>query len=242
MNLNSIYSYSPIFFQNIMISIYGYFWKQRRYGGVFKQKIEHFKQHELFSEKDWENYQEVELRKILFQAFTQVPYYFDKYTKAGLKLSDIKNFKLINLKHLPILEKDELRAFGKTSLLANNKEKGTFLASSGSTGTPIEIYFSKKDHQTWSALYETRVRNWANLNYKQSRSMIGGRRILTTSKLKAPFYRFNFIEKQAYFSAYHISLKTTPIYVNELFKVKSDYLVGYAMSIYLLCINIIKLG
>jgi hypothetical protein len=39
---------------------------------------------------------------------------------------------------------DELRQFGRTSLLSLKKENGTFLSSSGSTGTPVCIYFSKK--------------------------------------------------------------------------------------------------
>ena len=236
--IDSIYRISPVILQNLYISLYGAYWKNRRYGGCFHQKIEEYKLHETYTEKEWKNYQENKLRNLLCYVFENVPFYQQKYADEGFKLNDFKNFKLADIKSIPILEKEDLRKYGKNLLLSKNKDKGKFYSSSGSTGTPIEIYFSKKMHQSWSALYEVRVRNWANLNFNTPRAMIGGRRVLQNSKLKAPYYRYNYFEKQAYFSAYHISKDTTIAYVLELEKVKSEYLVGYAMSIYLLAKNI----
>lgn len=236
--INSIYRLSPVILQNLYISMYGAYWKNRRYGGCFHQKVNEFKLHEEYSKKEWEKYQKNELRNLLSYAFKNVPFYQQKYSDGGFKLNDFENFKLTDLKFLPILEKEDLRKYGKTLLLSKNKGKGKFYSSSGSTGTPIEVYFSKKTHQSWSALYEARVRNWANINFNTPRAMIGGRRVLTNSKLKPPYFRYNYFEKQAYFSAYHISKCTVVDYVLELKKIKSEYLVGYAMSIYLLAKNI----
>ncbi|MDX1828171.1 MAG: hypothetical protein R3342_01375 [Lutibacter sp.] len=235
---DSIYKISPVILQNLYISLYGAYWKNRRYGGCFLQKIEEYKLHEAYSEKEWENYQEIELRNLLKYTFKNVPFYQQKYSDEGFKLNDFENFKLADLKSLPILEKEDLRKYGKNLLLSKSKDKGKFYSSSGSTGTPIEVYLSKKMHQSWSALYEVRVRNWANLNFNAPRAMIGGRRVLQNTKLNPPYFRYNYFEKQAYFSAYHISKDTTIDYVLELEKVKSEYLVGYAMSIYLLAKNI----
>tara|TARA_R110001583_G_scaffold145875_1_gene297879 strand:- start:1244 stop:2617 length:1374 start_codon:yes stop_codon:yes gene_type:complete len=239
--LAKIYSVSPVFIQNILLSIYGYYWRNRRFSGCFKNKLEIFKAHEKFSKNEWKKYQTLELRNLLIHAFTTVPYYTALYKKNGFELKDFEKFEIDDLKKLPYLEKDDLRKHGASELLSTKREKGQFYASSGSTGTPTAIYFSKKTHQTWSALYEARVRNWAGVHYKMPRAMIGGRRVLPNSKLKKPFYRYNKAESQAYFSAYHISETTTIDYVKGLFASKSDYLVGYAMSIYLLAKNILKL-
>ena len=227
-----IYAISPVWLQNILISAFGLMWKKQRYGGVFKKKCKTFKEHEKFSKKEWETYKTKELQKILLHCFDNVPYYKKKYTDVGFTRKDFENFTLQDLKKLPILEKNDLRKYGTTTLLAKNKEKGKFLASSGSTGTPIKIYFSKKFHQTWSALYEVRVRNWANVDYTMRRGMIGGRRILPKANAKPPYYRYNYFEKQTYFSAYHLSFETVDNYVKGLIKNKVEYLVGYAMSIY----------
>ena len=79
---------------------------------------------------------------------------------------------------LPILTKENLRIFGKSTLLAAEREKnGTFIASSGSTGTPTQLLFSHAMHQRWMALFESRVRNWAGVSSFIPRGMIGGRRV-----------------------------------------------------------------
>jgi len=236
--INILYTKSPVFLQNLFISIYGYYWKNRRYGGNFTQKLLEFKSRENFSKEQWENFQTLELRKLLLHAFTTVPFYKKKYTEYGFKTKDFESFNIEDLHKLPYLEKEDLRKYGTTLVLSTKRKKGKFYSSSGSTGTPTQIYFSKEFHQTWSALYEVRVRNWAGVNYKMPRAMIGGRRIIPTSVLKPPFYRYNTAESQAYFSAYHLSDKTTKNYVASLLKLKATYLVGYAMSIYLLAKNI----
>jgi len=239
---DKIYAKSPVALQNVIISTYGYYWKNRRLGKEFKQQLEEFKKREKFTKKEWEQYQTIELRKLLIHAFKTVPFYTDKYKKAGFALADFENFKLSDLSKLPYLEKEELRKFGKTTLLSSVRKKGKFYSSSGSTGTPISVYFSKKFHQIWNAAYEVRVRNWAGVNYKMARGMIGGRRILPDAQVKPPFYRYNAAEKQTYFSAYHLSEKTTPNYVEGLVKNKVEYMVGYAMSIYMLADFILKLN
>ena len=230
--ITKIYAILPVFIQNMLISIYGLYWKKQRLGTTFIKNIPIFKQHGNFTQKQWQDYQTKELRKLLSHAFTNVPYYKEKYRALGFTLKDFENFELNDLKRLPYLEKEDLRKYGTTTLLSNQKEKGKFIASSGSTGTPTKIYFNKTFHQIWSAIYEVRVRNWAGVHYKMARGMIGGRRVLPNANAKAPFYRYNYFEKQTYFSAYHLSKETVTNYVEGLQKNKIEYLVGYAMSIY----------
>jgi phenylacetate-CoA ligase len=203
--------------------------------------LKQFKSRESFTDIQWLEYQTVELRKLLIHAFKTVPFYNKKYKEAGFSLSDFEKFQLSDLSKLPYLEKEDLRKFGKTTLLSNKKKKGNFYSSSGSTGTPISTYFSKDVHQIWNAAYEVRVRNWAGVNYTMNRGMIGGRRVLPNAIGKAPYYRYNAAEKQTYFSAYHISGDTTPNYVEGLKRNKVEYLVGYAMSIYILADFILNL-
>src|SRR5207248_10622280 len=119
-----------------------------------------------------------------------------KYSQAGFSRADFENFNLEDLKKLPFLEKDELRQFGKNSLLsAKMDKKGEFFSSSGSTGTPTQVYFSPYTHQRWSAAFETRIRNWAGLYRFSYRGMIDGRRVVPQEDSPGPFYRYNIFEK-----------------------------------------------
>lgn len=238
----NIYHRSPLFLQNILISTYGYYWKNCRFGGVFNEELINFKERENYSYQQWLDYQTTQLRKLLIHAFTTVPFYYETYKKHGFSLSYFETFELHQLKQLPYLEKDTLRKLGTSDLLSTKKKRGKFYASSGSTGTPTQIYYSKELHQKWNAAYEARVRNWAGVDNTMARGMIGGRRILLEAKAVPPFYRHNYAEKQTYLSAYHISPKTVENYLQGIINNKVEYLVGYAMSNYFLADLIDKMG
>lgn len=241
--VEKLYQHLPVWLQNIAISVFGYAWQKRRFGGVFKEELKNFKQRESFTKQQWQEYQTQELRKVLVHAFETVPFYKEKYSKAGFTLKDFEKFELSDLSKLPFLEKDELREFGKTTLLSSQKATdGAYYSSSGSTGTPTSIYISKKMHQIWTAGYEIRVKNWAGVGKDFVRGMIGGRRIVSASDAKPPFYRYNFFEKMVYNSAYNISKENVPNYVEGMHKHKVEFMMGYAMSNFILARFINELG
>jgi len=107
---------------------------------------------------------------------------------------------------------------------------GIFLYSSGSTGTPTKNRYSRKMHQKYFGIFESRVNKWAGIDYKVPRGVIGGRRVVGEGVAKPPYYRYNFIEKQTYFSAYHISPETAANYVEGIIKHKVEYMTGYASA------------
>lgn len=227
-----IYKYMPVFIQNIGISLYGFKWKKRRFGGMFKSEYKEYVNREKYTPVEWNKYQEEQLRSILNHAVSTVPYYKREFKSFSEKVNYIK---LDELNQLPILEKNTLRVLGQTDLISSKLESnGEFYASSGSSGTPTKILFSSTMHQKWSAAFEARIRNWAGLSIKDARGMIGGRRIISEANASAPFYRYNFFEKQVYFSAYHISPISAKNYVDGMIKHNIKYMTGYAMSNYIL--------
>lgn len=233
--LDRLYNNSPVLVQNIMVSLYGLLWRLRRFGGHFNKELKKAKQREKFSEEQWINYQQEQLRKLLIHCYKNVPYYQNKFFEKGLYANFLKNITLQELKLLPVLTKEDLRIYGENQLISKKKNWfGQFYQSSGSTGTPVSILISPSMHQFWSALYEARVRSWAGINYLMSRGMIGGRRIVPSADDKGPFHRYNYFEKQIYFSSYHISPSTVYDYVNAINQSSISYMAGYAMSNYFL--------
>ncbi len=229
--IKRIYPHLPVFAQNWAISAYGYYWHQRRFGGIFQEELRKFKERENFTAQQWRDYQTVELRKLLVHAFETVPLYRERYSALGFTKSQFERFELEDLPKLPFLTKDDLRRYGTTTLLSAKREKGgQFLSSSGSTGTPTRILFSLPFHQRWSAAYEARVRHWAGVSRFHARGMIGGRRVLPTAEASPPFHRFNWVEKQVYFSAYHLAPLHVKHYLNAMYKHQLTYMTGYAMS------------
>ena len=240
--VDNLYKSLPVPTQNFIVSLYGWYWKKRRFGGDFKDEIVNFRSRNSWTEAQWREYQEEKLRGLLIHAFSHVQFYNEKYSQAGFQLNDFQNFKLDDLHRLPFLDKQELLKYGESTLLADNRNKGNFYSSSGSTGTPTKIYYSPRFHQVWSAAFEVRIREWAGVNRFSARGMIGGRRVVNEGDSKGPFYRYNSFEKQTYFSAYHIGPNTVKDYLEGMVKGKVEYMTGYAMSNYFLAQEIEKSG
>lgn len=233
--LQSIYGKMPVVLQNVTVSLYGYRWKRRRFGGVFESELKKSKEREKLSTHQWQSYQTDQLRRLLVHAFDTVPYYKDSFSAAGWNRSRLGAIQLDELSRVPLLHKQDLRKFGTTKLISARRERGgEFFASSGSTGTPTQILFSEAMHQRWSAGFEARVRHWAGVDRFTPRGMIGGRRVVPDGKASPPYYRYNAFEKQVYFSAYHISPQSAQDYVEGMKRFGTQYMTGYAMSNYFL--------
>jgi phenylacetate-CoA ligase len=232
---NKIYPHAPVSIQNMWVSLYGYRWKKRRFGGKFKSFYTDFKEREKYSNLLWQSFVNTELQRLITHAFHYVPFYRSMFHNLNLTEKSLKSISINDLVKFPFLEKEHLRKYGTSALLSRKLEScGEFYSSSGSTGTPTKILFSELMHQKWTAAYESRIRNWAGLTFKDGRGMIGGRRVVREYQGKGPFYRYNYFENQVYFSAYHINKNNAADYVAGINKHKPAYMTGYAMSNFIL--------
>ena len=237
-----LYGKLPVKVQNSLVSLYGAYWKRQRFGRVFRAELLNFRSRNEWTPKDWKSFQEASLRRLLIHASERVPFYREGFKKLGISRSDLDEWTIAKMKYLPVLEKDDLRKFGETSLMADGRRRGNFYSSSGSTGTPTKIFYSTRFHQIWSAAFEVRIREWAGVNCATPRGTIGGRRVVKAGDAKGPFYRYNTAEKQTYFSAYHIGPRTVEDYLRGMTKGKVEYMTGYAMANYFLAHEIEKAG
>lgn len=241
--LQKIYEKSPVWLQNILVSGYGFKWNKRRFGGQFQTFYTAAQKREEYTPLEWETYLQYQLTQLLLHAYEHVPLYRERFTHAGFTELTLRKLTIYDLNKLPILSKEDLRMYGKTKLLAKRREYGgAFFQSSGSTGTPVNILYSELMHQRFFAIAEARVKNWAGVHSHQPKGMIGGRRILPSANANPPYYRYNHFEKQVYFSAYHISPKTTSNYLEGMQKHQIDFMMGYATANYLLAKNILDLN
>jgi phenylacetate-CoA ligase len=64
--------------------------------------------------------------------------------------------------------------------------------------------------------------------------MLGGRMIVTSQASAGPYYRYNWAERQVYFSAYHIRPNTAKDYLEGFTRYRPRFMTGYAFSHFLL--------
>ena len=99
---------------------------------------------EMISRRALEELQLKRLKQTVRQAWTNVPFYRDSFSKLSIKPKDITSLKAMQI--LPLTTREDLRLNYPFGMLAVTKEQVVRLhTSSGTTGKPKAIFFSKKD-------------------------------------------------------------------------------------------------
>lgn len=106
---------------------------------------------ECMERKELEALQLARLKETVARVYERVPFYRRKFEAAGIKPEDIKG--LEDLKLLPFTNKDDLRDHYPFGMFAvPMKEIVRIHSSSGTTGIPTVVGYTRRDLDTWSTL------------------------------------------------------------------------------------------
>lgn len=106
---------------------------------------------ETMSRDEMEHLQLERLRKTIERVYTKVPFYKKKLEELGIEPKDIAS--LGDLAKLPFTIKDDLRDHYPFGLFTvSKKEMVRIHASSGTTGKPTVVGYTRNDLNTWSEL------------------------------------------------------------------------------------------
>ena len=97
------------------------------------------------------------LRWSVRHAYENVPLYRDKCERAGVHPHDLR--RLADIERFPFMDKDDLRAGYPFGLFAVPREQVVRIhASSGTTGKPTVVGYTRRDIDTWAALVARSIR------------------------------------------------------------------------------------
>jgi phenylacetate-CoA ligase len=236
---DKLYAKLPVWAQNTAVGTYGLYWYWIRFGPGFKKHVRAYREREkTFSPTDWTLWQKKRLCDVLAVAADHVPYYQDAWGSSEMKAA-----RSGCLDALPFLEKDTARAMPNQLIRRDWHPLNPLrFFTSGTTGTPVISHWTIDEFRESQAYHEARGANWAGVSFSMPRSTFSGRMVEPDPDSSGPFYRFNPVERQAYFSAFHLSEKTASQYVHALHKHHIQWLTGYAISYYLLAEYILDQG
>jgi len=100
--------------------------------------------------------------------------------------------------------------------------------TSGTTGTPLQLWWSRKAVREWFALFEARIRQWNGVSRKDHWAILGGQPIVPATARKPPYWVWNAPMRQLYLSANHLSPKTVSAYADALRKSGATHLIAYS--------------
>jgi phenylacetate-CoA ligase len=222
--IDDLYLRSPVWLQQVAVASYGVWWFARRFGPQFHALVAELVARERASSETFRAYQAEQLRALLTKAASSTYY---RPLVAGLDLRDPH----AALARMPLLSKDSLRQRGR-DLLTEPPPRGTHVfRSSGTTGTPSEIFYTKRFHALELAMPEARNLRWAGVGYRDRRVMFGARKVCSFDQTNPPFWRVSPVENLAYCSIYHLSPATLPAYVAFLQRYRPVIVMGYPSAL-----------
>jgi phenylacetate-CoA ligase len=216
--------------QQLFVSLYGWWWYRRRHGRHFHEYVAQLLSQERWTAEQFRRYQE-ELLAAVLQAAQHSLYYKQVFREASIT-AGMPPFEA--LQRMPFLSKETLRTRGRDLLTQTPPRGSLVLKSSGTTGTPTEIYYSHDFQQLSIAWIEARSKRWAALSFRDRRIMFGVRKVCSFEQSKPPFWRYSPAENMAYMSIYHLSPAFMPAYLNFLKEYQPQLIMGYPSAIYTL--------
>ncbi|HPD31004.1 MAG TPA: hypothetical protein PLL20_13485 [Phycisphaerae bacterium] len=233
------YWLAPYFLKRWMAS-----WSARRldgqrYGPEYDAVLSEIRERDGWSAEQFAAYQNEALRRIVQLAGEHVPYYQRRFAEAGISPQDIRGVE--DLSRLPILEKNVVREF-PTQLLNQTLDRASLilLHTSGTTGTPLDLYRDRRLSATACAYFDARCHAVAGMQRRVNRSVsIGGHLVAPPWRTRPPFWVYNARWRQLYMSSSHLAPQYLDAYVDAIREFAADYIEGYPSSVYAIARHIV---
>jgi phenylacetate-CoA ligase len=169
-------------------------------------------------------WQEERLTRMLELAATRVPHY--RRCWQGRRGWD-------RIEEWPLLGKESLRAFPNSFLIdGSDITKMQRLHTSGTTGTPLDLWATREVEREWWALFEARWRRWYGVSYLDRWAVIGGKPVAPLNQKRPPYWVWDASQQLLYLSTYHLSPDSCGSYLDEIQRRKIRCLRGYSSSLY----------
>jgi phenylacetate-CoA ligase len=191
---DSLYAKLPIMAQHIVVTAYGFYWRQLRFGSGYHHFVHTYQEREQFSKEQWSMWQAEKIKHLLQACANHVPYYREHWTETQKRSTSNGD-----MSTLPLLEKGPIRTDPRAFLCDNIRpRRPQIFLTSGSTGTPIASYYTIPELRQSMAVREVRSAGWAGVSFKLPRATFSGRMVEPLPSSKGPYYRFNAAERQVY--------------------------------------------
>lgn len=224
-----LYHQSPPFVRDIAATMRGVYLRSWRYGAGSEERVEQALERDRWTAEQWSAYQQEQLGQLLEHAAKTVPFYRDQWAERR-KAGDQASWSY--LENWPTLKKKDLRA-NQRVFVSDTADLSKFFVehTSGTTGTPLDLWWSRDTVQGWYALFEARGRRWNNVSRHQHWAILGGQPVVPASRTKPPFWVWNAAMNQLYLAANHISKQNAPAYIDAINRYNITHLVAYTSSV-----------
>ena len=227
--LTALFCRLPYPLRVVAASLHGYRLGRWRRGPETPALVEEALERESWNTARWRLWQEERLALLLDRAARRVPYYRELWRRRGGPREWER------LENWPVLEKADLRADPRAFVADDRDVRRMYrVFTSGTTGTPLEIWSSRTTVRRWYAICEARLQRWNGVGPETRWAILGGRLITPVSRRDPPHWVWNAGLRQLYMSAYHIAAASTAAYLDAMHRHRVAYLLGYPSAMFAL--------
>jgi phenylacetate-CoA ligase len=174
----------------------------------------------------------LKLRELLHHANDHVPYYQRLFSRLGFN-PEVRSIE--ELSNLPFLQKETIRRQQQELMADNRRWKKLFKGTtSGTTGESMTLFMDGKVIKS-EFVFADRQYRWAGARCSSRSALLRGDLIVPADRNRPPFWRYDAISRQLWFSSYHLSDSTVESYVQKLCAFDPEVIFAYPSSIFCLC-------
>lgn len=215
--------------RSVAATLRGAYLARWRYGPETDRLVGEALERDSWDAARWRAWQERRLAELLHRAATAVPYYRAHWA-ARRAAGDRASWEV--LANWPVLEKGTVRDHPEALLADGCRRRRMFREhTSGTTGTPLVLWWSRTAVRHWYALFEARARRWYGVDRHTRWAILGGQLVAPVAQRRPPYWVWNAAMHQLYLSAYHLSPASVPQYLGALASYRVRYLLGYTSAL-----------
>lgn len=225
----SLYHRLPSPLRSMAASLRGFSLRRLRYGPESERLMQEALARERWDAGAWEVWRQERLAHVLHRAATRVPYYRAQW-EARRRRGDAASWE--RLENWPILDKKPLQENAR-AFIADDRDarRMAYDHTSGTSGTPLDLWISRRAIREWFAMWEIRGRLWNGVSRNDVWSTMGGQLIVPPQSDRPPFWVWNPPLNQLYLSANHVSPRNAKAYIEALNRYRVTHIVGYSFAV-----------
>ena len=179
------------------------------------------KESQWWSKEQLEEYQLLQLKKLLNHAYENVPYYTKIFKKLKLKPEEIHS--IDDFQKIPYLTKEIVRKnLGVLKATNYPEHKFQVFSTGGSTGQPLRFYIEKGDWASQLLAYGIIQMRWAGRSFFDKCVFITGSEI--------PF-KYQLFGRSLILSSFYMNDKYLPLFIQKIRKLRPKHILGYPSAI-----------
>lgn len=238
-NLLNLYYRLPKLTREVFAALYSLKVRKRRFGKAFYEQMRLLQESEGLSRVERNQRQVSDLKETIRYAYENVPYYRSLFDQINFRPDALQSIE--DLRKIPVLERDIVRT--KNTELHSTTFTGPKFThrTSGTTGTSLAFTLSEEANQRHYGCVWHHY-GWVGVRRGNRVATFGGHPLVHPDRRKPPFWLYDAVENETYFSLQHISPETVPYYVEQLLRFKPVMVKGIPSFLNLIAQYMVERG